>query len=279
MTVLDDTNPARNLAMITGATKIIGIVGTPIVQVKMPEMLNAALAERRLDVTMVPLEIGRDGIDAFVTVLRNWKNLLGCVVTVPYKQTLMPYMDEASARARRLQAVNVIRRNADGSLVGDMIDGQGFVSALRGNGFEPRGQRAAVIGAGGVGSAIADALCEAGAQSLAMTDRETARLDRVVAMLTATAGQTRISREIGTLGNYDLVVNATPSGMNGDPSLPLPEDALRDLRPDTFVADVVTVPQITPFLAAARARGGRIQTGADMARTQVELLGSFVGAL
>jgi shikimate dehydrogenase len=265
--------------MIKATTKIVAIIGSPIVQVKMPEMLNAAFAERDLAVVMIPLDMGRDGIDAFVTVLRNWKNLLGCVVTVPYKQSFKPHMDEVSERSRRLQAVNVIRRNPDGALIGDMLDGRGFVSALLHNGFDIRGCRAAVIGAGGAGSAIADALCEAGAQTLAITDTDIARLDRVTAMLAATGGQARISRHIGALENYDLVVNATPSGMNGDPSLPLPEDAIRDLRPETFVADVVTVPAITPFLVAAKTRGCRIQTGADMARAQVELIGSFVGAL
>lgn len=265
--------------MIKATTKIVAIIGSPIVQVKMPEMLNAALAERDLDVMMIPLDMGRDGIDAFVTVLRNWKNLLGCVVTVPYKQAFMPYMDEVSERSRRLQAVNVIRRNPNGSLAGDMVDGQGFVSALLHNGFDIRGRRAAVIGAGGAGSAIADALCAAGAKTLAITDIDNARLDRVEAMLTATRGQTHINRHIGALGDYDLVVNATPSGMNGDLSLPLPEEAMQKLRPETFVADVVTVPAITPFLATAKARGCRIQTGADMARTQVEIIGSFVGAL
>ena len=265
--------------MIKATTKIVAIIGSPIVQVKMPEMLNAALAERNLDVMMIPIDMGRDGIDAFVTVLRNWKNLLGCVVTVPYKQAFMPYMDEVSECSVRLQAVNVIRRNPDGSLAGGIVDGQGFVSALLRNGFDVRGRRAAVIGAGGAGSAIADALCAAGAKALAITDIDDARLDRVEAMLNAKRRQTHVDRHIGALGNYDLVVNATPSGMNGDLSMPLPEDVVQDLRPETFVADVVTVPAITPFLAAAKARGCRIQTGAEMARTQVEIIGSFVGAL
>lgn len=264
--------------MIKATSKLVGIVGSPIVQVKMPDMLNAAFAARNLDMVMVPLDIGRDGIDALVTVLRNWNNLLGCVVTVPYKQAFVPYIDELSERSRRLGATNVIRRNADGTLAADMADGIGFVSALRRNGFEVKGQRVALIGAGGAGSAIADALCEAGAQSLAIADVDAARLDRVAAMLMMAGRATRIDRQIGALAGYDLVVNATPAGMNGDPSLPLPTQAMQDLRPETFVADIVTMPAVTPFLAAAMARGCRIQSGADMAAAQVEVLGNFVGA-
>jgi shikimate dehydrogenase len=264
--------------MITGTTKIIGIVGSPIVQVKMPGLLNAELAKRGLDIVLVPLDIGRNGIDAFVTVLRNWNNLLGCIVTVPYKQTFIPHIEDLSERARRLQAVNVIRRKPDASFSADMMDGRGFVAAIRKNGFEPSGVRAAVFGLGGAGSAISDALCEAGAKSLAVTDLDPARLDRVAAMLTAAAPHTRISRQIESLDNYDLIVNATPSGMNGDLSMPLPIAAMQVLRPETFVADVVTMPAVTPFLAAAKARGCRTQGGNDMASAQTEVLGSFVGA-
>ena len=176
--------------MITGTTRIIGIVGSPIVQVKMPGFLNAALAERGLDIVMIPLDIGRNGIDAFVTVLRNWNNLLGCIVTVPYKQSFIPHIENLSERAQRLRAVNVIRRNGDGTFAADMVDGPGFVTALRSNGFDPSGVRAAVFGLGGAGSAISDALCEAGAKTLAVTDLDPARLERVSAMLVATGRQT-----------------------------------------------------------------------------------------
>lgn len=264
--------------MITGTTRIIGIVGSPIVQVKMPEMLNTELARRGLDIVVIPLDIGRNGIDAFVMVLRNWNNLLGCIVTVPYKQAFMSHIGDLSERAQRLQAVNVIRRNGDGTFAGDMMDGRGFISALGKNGFEAHGMRAAVFGLGGAGSAISDALCEAGVQTLAVTDIDPARLDRVGTMLAAAAPRTHISRRIELLDNYDLIVNATPSGMNGDMSMPLPAAAMQALRPETFVADVVTMPAVTPFLAAAAARGCRTQGGNDMARAQTEVLGSFVGA-
>ena len=264
--------------MITGTTKIIGIVGSPIVQVKMPGFLNAELAKRGLDIALIPLDIGRNGIDAFATVLRNWNNLLGCIVTVPYKQAFIAHIEDLSERARRLQAVNVIRRNDDGTFAGDMMDGRGFISALGKNGFDAQGMRAAVFGLGGAGSAISDALCEAGVKALAVTDLDPPRLERVATMLTAAAPHTRVSRQIESLDNYDLIINATPSGMNGDTSMPLPAKAMQALRPETFVADVVTMPDVTPFLAAAKARGCRTQGGNDMARAQTEVLGSFVGA-
>lgn len=264
--------------MIKPTSKLVGIIGSPIVQVKMPDMLNAAFAARNLDMVMIPLDIGRGGIDAFVTVLRNWNNLLGCVVTVPHKQAFAPHIDDLSARSRRLGAVNVIRRNGDGTLAGDMVDGPGFVSALARHGVNVEGKRVAQVGAGGAGSAVADALCAAGAASLAIFDSDGARLGRVTAMLAGGGYKTRVTDSIESLSGYDLVVNATPCGMNGDQSLPLPPEAMAELRAETFVADIVTMPAITPFLATAQARGCRTQGGADMAAAEMEMLGKFVGA-
>ena len=182
--------------MIKATSKIVGIIGSPIVQVKMPDMLNAAFAARNLDIVMIPLDIGRDGIEAFVTVLRNWNNLLGCVVTVPHKQAFVPHIDDLSDRSRRLGAVNVIRRNADGTLAADMVDGPGFIGALARNGVSVEGKRVAQVGAGGAGSAVADALCAAGAATLAITDSDAARLGRVTAMLGSAGYKTRVSETI-----------------------------------------------------------------------------------
>src|SRR5690606_22072102 len=136
--------------------------------------------------------------------------------------------------------------------------------ALRRNGFSANGKRGVLFGAGGVGSAIALALRDAGISALDIVDPDQARL---AALSDRLDGQGNMSFTTGLkdAGDADLVVNATPIGMNGDPGMPL--DAGR-LSGRTFVADVVTKPEITPLLALARSRGCAIQTGSQMADAQ-----------
>ena len=255
--------------IITGTTSIIGIVGTPIVQVHSPSLMNAHFEARRSDVAIVPIDLRREAVEPFVATIRAWQNLCGMVVTVPYKQLLAPLCDDLTPRAKRLGTVNVIRRDPDGSLHGEILDGAGFVTAAVANGFEARGCRAAIIGAGGVASAIADAVCEAGIGSLVLTDLDPVKAHTLRDRLQQAFPSVVLKVGINTLTGVDLLVNATAVGMNGDPSLPLPAPLLHEVSPACFVADVVTAPVMTPLLTLAQARGCRVQTGPEMTEAQM----------
>jgi shikimate dehydrogenase len=155
-----------------------------------------------------------------------------------------------------------------------MFDGTGFVRGLARKGFEVRGARCLVAGAGGVGSAIAASLAAAGAGAIALHDLRDATAE-------ALAGRLRKhypSLDVRLAGNdpagYDLVVNGTPLGMEaGDP---LPFDVAR-LDARTFVGEVVMKHEITPLLAAARARGCRYQVGTDMLFEMIPAYLEFFG--
>jgi shikimate dehydrogenase len=156
--------------------------------------------------------------------------------------------------------VNTLRRNADGSWHGDMLDGLGFVAALRLQGCEPQGQRALLIGAGGAGSAIAHALLEAGVCHLAVHDEDATRRDALLARLATMPGCTV---DVGGRDprGYGVVLNASPAGMRAGDALPV--DASQLLAAQT-VGCVVTQPVVTPLIAAARALGCTTATGGDM---------------
>jgi shikimate dehydrogenase len=171
-----------------------------------------------------------------------------------------------------LEVCNVMRRGANGSWSGDMTDGGGFIAALRANGFDPKGKRALQIGAGGAGSAIALALCMEGASALTLCDLDTAKRDALIARLSR-HGHKVVAADKPDPAGYDLVVNATPAGMK--PSDPLPVD-VSQLTADRFVADVITMPAVTPLLQAARAKGCRIQTGVQMFDAQVDFITEFL---
>ena len=265
--------------MIKGTTRLVAIIGSPVVQVKSPENFNIAFQQTGSDVAMMAMDVPSAGVDAFLAFARNWQNLDGFVVTIPHKQAIASGIDSVTSRAALLGAVNVVRRDADGRLTGDMVDGLGFVRAAQSHGFEPQDQQALVIGCGGAGSAIAHALCEAGVSFLAISDSDAPRVERLAAALTTEFPRISIATEIGDPSRYDLVANATPLGMKAGDPLPLTADAITLLKSTAHVADVVTSPEVTPFLEAVRARGLSTHTGPEMAKAQLGLLGAFMGVL
>jgi len=265
--------------MIRGSTELVAIVGSPIAQVKSPENFNTWFANSGMDRAMIAIDLHEQALDAFLATLRGWRNLRGCVVTVPYKQLLAARLERLSERAAALRSVNVIRRDDDGSLIGDNVDGEGFLNAARRHGFQAQGRAALVVGAGGVGSAIAYSLAQAGLARLVLSDTGAERVQALAGILRDAFPALVVETDADGLGleGFDLVVNATPVGMGGSGELPLPAERLRSLRPGSLVADVVTAPEITPLLAFARDRQCAIQTGPEMAFAQLGHLGAFMG--
>ncbi|GAB7530069.1 shikimate dehydrogenase [Pseudomonas sp. 3A(2025)] len=263
--------------MIRGTTKLVGILGSPVAQVKSPENFNDWFQSNTLDLAMLAIDMRASELASLASAMRGWNNLCGCVITVPYKLAMAELVDHLSPRAKALRSVNVLRREADGRLSGDNVDGEGFLNAATAHGFDPQGKQALVIGAGGVGAAIAWSLCEAGVCSLGIADLDDARVQTLSAILQSNFPKVRIHSEYSTLAGFDLVANATPVGMGGTGATPLPACLLHSLDARTLVADVVTSPAITPFLELARSQGCRIQTGAQMARAQMGNLGAFMG--
>ncbi|MDE1168261.1 MAG: shikimate dehydrogenase [Pseudomonas sp.] len=265
--------------MIRGSTALVAILGSPIAQVKSPENFNAWFAQHDCDLVMLPIDLQREALPAFVDTLRGWNNLRGCVVTVPYKQAVFPLLDGLSPRAEALRSVNVIRRETDGRLIGDNVDGEGFVKAARAHGFDAAGKQALVVGSGGVGAAIAYALAEAGIAKLVITDVREGQAQALADVLAMDFPKLTLALAYGDLAAFDLVANATPVGMGDTGEMALPASLLDTLKPQALVADVVTQPVITPLLAYARERGCRVQAGPEMAKAQMGNLGAFMGVM
>lgn len=254
-----------------GATTVIGIVGDPIAQVKSPSGMTAGLIARGLNAIVVPFHVHKETLAPFVTNLSLAKNVAGLIATIPHKFTFYDLCTNCSPRSALLHTVNVLRRDGDGTWYGDLFDGEGFVTSLIRGGCQPTGKRALLIGAGGAGAAIALALLEAGVSALAVHDRDIERQDTLLARLAVT-GNGRLLGGTADPSGFDIVINATPSGMQaGDP---LPVD-ISHLSPEAFAADVITAPVETAFLRAAMARGCKVRTGIDMFNGVCELMLDF----
>lgn len=257
---------------VDGASRLILIIGDPIAQVKSPAGITATLQRRGQNAVVMPAHVGADELAAFVAGVAHARNLDGLIATIPHKFACYRLCVTASPRARALTAVNIMRRNQDGSWHGEMLDGVGLVAAIRARGGEPAGRRALLIGAGGAGSAIALALLEAGVASLAIHDQDTARRDALLARMTA-LHPGRVGPGSADPAGYGLVANATPCGMRPDDPLPV---LVERLDPGCFAACVITAPEVPPWIAAARARGCKTSLGVDMFMAQQALMADFL---
>ena len=262
-------------ATIGGATRLIGIVGDPIAQVKSPGSWNPRLAAAGRDAVLVPIEVPAAEFESTIAAIMRIANLDGLVFTMPFKERIIPHLAAISRRATEVGAVNAARRGPDGTWVGDMFDGLGLVGAVRGLGLDPKGLRAGLVGAGGAGSAIAYALAEAGVASLRIVDAAPDRAARLADGVSRAArrpgGPVATAAAALDLGALDLLVNASPVGMAEGDGTPLD---VGGLTPATSVVDIVTRPG-TALIAAAAAAGCRHAGGAAMVAAQTEAMLAF----
>jgi len=147
---------------ITGHTRLFGIVADPIAHVKTPQGLNPLMRKRGVDGVLVPFHIASPDLPAFVQTLRMLRNFGGAIITVPHKSAIVDLCDAVEPLATMVGAVNCIRREVDGRIVGTILDGRGFVEGIRSRDITLVGQNVFMAGAGGAASAIAFALAEAG---------------------------------------------------------------------------------------------------------------------
>ncbi|MBN4093876.1 MULTISPECIES: shikimate dehydrogenase [Methylobacterium] len=266
---------AVTAAGITGRTRVYGILADPIYHVKAPEVMGALFARHGVDGVLVPLHVTADGLAAVMDGLRHLRNFGGFIATVPHKTAMTGLCDALTREAEQIGAVNCVRREADGRMVGTMLDGIGFVEALRASGLEPRGRSAALAGAGGAASAIAFALAEAGVARLTILNRTADRAQALAERLRAAYPGLAVAAE-GVQAEHDLLVNGTSLGMRPQDAAPFDLGAL---HAGQFVAEAIMDPEITPLLAAALRAGCRVQKGLPMLECQIALMARHMGAL
>lgn len=260
--------------MIKGTTRLIGHLGYPTESFKAPMIYNPYFQREGIDAVVVPMGCRSEDYPDFLKLFFRLSNAHGALVTMPHKVTTTGLVDLLSPTATIAGACNAVRLEADGRLSGDMFDGEGFVRGVLRKGYKLEGARALVVGAGGVGSAIAASLAKAGVAELGLFDRQASAAEELGQRLLAHYPVLRVAIGSNDPDGFDIVVNATPLGMK--PGDPLPVDIAR-LPASAFVGEVVMAQEITPFLAAARARGCAVQVGTDMLFEQIPAYLEFFG--
>jgi len=260
--------------MINGNTDIIAHIGYPTHTFKSPMIYNPYFESAGINAVVVPMGCKPEHYRAFLKSVFTLENIRGALITMPHKVATVGLLDEVTATVRVAGACNAVKRLADGRLVGDMFDGAGFVRGVQRKGFELTGKRVLVVGTGGVGCAIAASLAGAGIAAISLFDVNTAGCEALAQRLQTHYPQIDVRTGSNDPAGHDLVVNATPMGMNeGDP---LPLDVSR-LSAETFVGEVVMRTEMTAFLQEAHTRGCRVQVGSDMLFEQIPAYLEYFG--
>jgi shikimate dehydrogenase len=260
--------------MITGRTRLIVHLGYPTESFKAPMIYNPWFEMKGIEAVVVPVGVEVQDYPDLLKSLFRATNVHGALVTMPHKVTTMHLVDEMTTTAKIAGACNAILRQADGSLLGDMFDGVGFVRGVERKGKRIAGARALVIGCGGVGSAIAASLAAAGLSAIGLSDASGAAAEALGDRLRLHYPALEVATGSNDPVGYDIVVNATPLGMK--PGDPLPVDISR-ITPDTFVGEVVMKEEFTPLLRAAREKGCTVQVGTDMLFEMIPAYLEFFG--
>jgi shikimate dehydrogenase len=260
--------------MIDGNTEIIAHIGYPTYAFKAPLIYNPWFEKEGINTVVVPMACQAPHYPAFLRSVFDLGNIRGALITMPHKVSTVGLVDEVRPTAAIAGSCNAVRRGPDGRLQGDMFDGEGFVRGIKRKGFDPRGRRTLIVGAGGVGCAIAASLAAAGVLEMDIFDLNDEFARALAQRLRQHYPQMSIRTGLKDPAGFELLVNATPLGMKeGDP---LPVDMSR-LDTSTFVGEVVMRTEMTAFLLAAQARGCQIQVGSDMLFEQIPAYLEFFG--
>lgn len=258
---------------LSGRSHLWTLVADPVGHVRAPSFVNPMFARRGLDGYLVPLHIRPADLASCVRSLTRVGNIKGIIVTIPHKVAMAQLCDELGESARLIGAVNTVRVEADGRLVGDMFDGLGLLATARSHGIEPGGRSVLLVGTGGAGSAIAFAMAAAGVSRLGLANRTVQRAERLAARVASAFSSTPVSVVPADARGFDLVVNCTSLGLKAGDPLPLDVTTL-DARVD--VIDIIAVRE-TELMASAAARGCRVVGGRPMIELQFDEQLRFIG--
>ena len=259
---------------INGQTEIVGIIGDPIHHTKSPVIHNAAFEALGKNCAYVPFHVRPDDVESAIAGI--WAlGIRGVNVTVPHKQSVIPFLDELSADAREIGAVNTIV-NHEGTLIGHNTDAPGFVKSLQDDHqFTCKGKRVSIIGAGGSARAIAIGLKRAGISHLSLINRTkatAAELAQTVAdgQFVPDCFEPDSSDAVATLANSDLIVQTTSVGMSPN-NQATPVTDFSWVRSGQLVIDIIYSPETTLFLSTCAKNGAKIGNGAGMLIAQAAL--------
>ena len=266
-----------DMPKISGTTKLVGLLGSPVTQSMSPAMHTASFAKMGIDAVYLGFDVQPEQLESVVKGFAE-AGVTGYNVTMPCKTKVLPYLDELTPVAELMGAVNTVVIK-DGKSIGDNTDGAGFVRNMKLHGFEPEGKVITVAGAGGAGSAVFTQLALDGVVAINIFNRHDDFWDVTQKKIMELSSKTGVPMVLGDLDdkellaraikNSDLFVNATRVGM-----APIEDECVIDedmLHEGLFVADTVYEPRETKLIRTAKEHNLQTAPGLGMLLQQAAL--------
>lgn len=254
---------------ISGATKLIGLIGSPVQNSGSPAIHNAVFEHLDLDIAYIAFDVNTDRLEDTVRGMAAM-GFLGYNVTTPCKTFILPFLDEISEAAEIMGAVNTVVIQ-DGRSLGDNADGAAFMRNLVLNGIDIRGKKITVLGAGGAGSALVTQAALDGVARIDLFNRQDEFFEGAKSLIERLKDHCECEvrlydladqiRMRDSIASSTLLVNATSVGTPEVPGCLVSQDML---HPDLIMAEVVYVPRETRFTELGRANGNKVIEGSGM---------------
>lgn len=254
---------------ISGKTRIMFILADPVAHIRGSVVLTRELRAMGHDIAISPLQVKPADLAQTIAAIRNFHNVAGFGVTIPHKIAVAGLIDELLPQAKLVGSVNFVRRDPDGRLIGDNLDGIGFVDGAEQSGITFKGKRVLQLGAGGAGRSIAFSIAASGARALGIANRTVEKAADLARAVKAAYPACDIFPAPGNATGFDAVVNTTAIGMKPDDPLPVDIDSLDGAM---SVSEIIMSPETTPLLHAAQAKGCKVSFGKTMLENQVKRL-------
>lgn len=260
---------------ISGATRLLALIGAPLTHAKTPLLANQWLMRQEVfgKYVLLPLETAPQDLSSVINGLRYIESFAGAVITMPHKTSIVPLLDQLSPEASQVGAVNVIRREPSGQLIGTLLDGEGFVMGLQQAGHQVQHSRCLLKGAGGAASAIAFALARHGCTTLVIENRDMAKAEQLADKIAQHFPAIQVEVSNMPAAHFDIAINATSLGMNANDELPFSHAIIEQSQ---LIAECVISVDETPLLKQAKANGKTTHAGLAMLQAQLEMMMRFM---
>ncbi len=261
----------EQVEFLNGKTRLYGIVGDPIEQVRSPEMVTWEMHQRPMNAVLVPMHVREQDFDDVLPRLMQLHNLDGLIFTIPFKAKAIVLAQALGAQALQVGAINALARRGD-QWHGEIFDGLGCVESFRRRGLSFKDKRVMLIGQGGAGSAIGAAIAAEHPALIRLFDQDTERSERLADLFGRVSPDTRVEISPPSIDGIDILLNACPVGMLDDARLPFPVSTLPS---SLIVFDAIVKPEQTPLLALAQSCGCTVVRGREMMLGQISKIVDF----
>ena len=269
------------LQMNPHETKTIPLIADPVFHATCPPCANRVLDAYNINAIMLPIRVGADELEEFVSYIRKYMNCPGFLLSTPLKQRIIPLLDKVDPLSAQFQEITAVRINEDGTLEGKGFDGIGVVGAIREK-HDVTGMNVLMIGAGAISGAIAAEFGKYGAKKLTILNRTVEKAEHVAKIvgemtdMEIAFGPLDSAHAAKAAAECDCLVQATSLGSLASPTDYEDLSFLEHLNPSACLLDVVNNPPETKFVKRAQELGFQPMMGFDMQAVETVAILSYL---